>query len=240
MNIRNVLFDLDGTFADTAPDLHYALHRVMLSRGMTPLTLKQIRPTVSHGSRAMLKAAFGMEPGDPGYDELRESFLDSYLANIAKRTRLFDGMEELLDTFGGRGISWGIVTNKPAWLTDPLMEGLGLSQRACCVVSGDTTDHAKPHPEPILHACRLVGVEPRQSIYVGDAERDIEAGNRAGALTLVALFGYLSEQDTPDEWQAAGCVAHPLEILDWLSDEPTTPQTASPTTSQLNSQAHES
>jgi phosphoglycolate phosphatase len=233
VNIRNVLFDLDGTFADTAPDLHYALHRVMMSRGMTPLTLAQIRPSVSHGSRAMLKAAFGMEPGDPGYEALRESFLDSYLANIAKRTRLFDGMEELLDAFERRGVTWGIVTNKPAWLTDPLMEGLGLSRRAGCVVSGDTTDHAKPHPEPILHACRLVGVEPQQSIYVGDAERDIEAGNRAGALTLVALFGYLSDQDTPNDWRAAGCVAHPLEILEWLNVEPTVPESVHSATGQL-------
>lgn len=233
MNIQNVLFDLDGTFADTAPDLHYAIDRVMLSQGLAPLSLEQIRPAVSHGSQAMLKVAFGMQPEDPGYDELRMRFLDTYLANIAKQTRLFDGMERLLNEFDNLGVSWGIVTNKPAWLTDPLMEGLGLSRRAACIVSGDTTEHAKPHPEPILHACRLVGVEPRHSIYVGDAQRDIEAGNRAGTLTLVALFGYLSEDDSPDNWQATGSVAHPMEILDWLTTEAPPRNGEQPATSEL-------
>jgi len=214
--MQSVLFDLDGTFADTAPDLHYAIEQVMRHRGLAPLTLEQVRPAVSHGSQAMLKVAFGLEPGDRDYDSLREEFLSTYLANIAKLTRLFDGMQDLLDIFDGRGIPWGIVTNKPAWLTDPLLDQLGLSKRAACVVSGDTTAHAKPHPEPILHACRLVGADPHRSIYVGDAQRDIEAGNRAGATTLVALFGYLAEDDAPDSWQAAGAVAHPLGILDWL------------------------
>lgn len=216
MSIQNVLFDLDGTFADTAPDLHYALEQVMLSRGLTPLPLEQVRPAVSHGSQAMLKVGFGLGPGDSGYDSLREAFLSTYLANIANQTRLFDGMEHLLDAFDTRGVAWGIVTNKPAWLTDPLLDKLGLSRRAACIVSGDTTEYSKPHPEPILHACRLVGVEPRRSIYVGDAKRDIEAGNLAGATTLVALFGYLAEDDDPDTWLADGTVDHPLEILHWL------------------------
>ncbi|MEN8179981.1 MAG: HAD-IA family hydrolase [Pseudomonadota bacterium] len=216
MSIQSVLFDLDGTFADTAPDLHYALDQVMLRRGLIPLPLEKVRPAVSHGSQAMLKVGFGLGPGDPGYNALREDFLSTYLANIANRTRLFDGMENLLDEFEARKISWGIVTNKPAWLTDPLLDELGLSRRATCIVSGDTTTHSKPHPEPILHACRLAGVEPQRSIYVGDAKRDIEAGNRAGATTLVALFGYLAEDDNPESWEADGAVDHPLDILDWL------------------------
>ncbi|MDJ0806434.1 MAG: HAD-IA family hydrolase [Gammaproteobacteria bacterium] len=216
MTIQSVLFDLDGTFADTAPDLHYALDQVLLSRGRMPLPLEKVRPAVSHGSRAMLKVGFDVSPGDPDYGPLKDDFLSIYLANIANRTTLFDGMHSLLAAFETGGISWGIVTNKPAWLTDPLLEGLGLSQRAACIVSGDTTDHSKPHPEPILHACRLAGVAPQQAIYVGDARRDIEAGNRAGATTLVALFGYLAEDDDPDSWNADGAVAHPLDILDWL------------------------
>ena len=165
----------------------------------------------------MLRVSFGMEPGDEGYDNLQREFLDNYLANIARHTRLFDGMEALLAAFDTRGIRWGIVTNKPARLTEPLMQALGLAHRAACIVSGDTTAYAKPHPEPILHACRLIGSAPDRSIYVGDAQRDIEAGRRAGTLTLVALFGYLAEDDDPASWTADGAVNHPLEILQWLT-----------------------
>jgi phosphoglycolate phosphatase len=211
-----VLFDLDGTFADTAPDLHYALDQVLISQGRSPLPFEQVRPAVSHGSQAMLKVGFDMRPGDVGYDPLRKAFLEIYLANIAKQTRLFDGMETLLTKFEQHDIRWGIVTNKPAWLTDPLLEALGLSKRAACIVSGDTTAHAKPHPEPILHACRLASAEPHRSIYVGDARRDIEAGNRAGTKTLIALFGYLADDDDPEAWLADGSVEHPLDILRWL------------------------
>jgi phosphoglycolate phosphatase len=125
-------------------------------------------------------------------------------------------MERLIDTLEKRLIPWGIVTNKPSRLTDPLMVALGLNQRAACIVSGDTTPHAKPHPEPLLHACRLIGAEPTQSIYIGDAQRDIEAGRRAGLKTLIALFGYLSDDDNPQAWSADGEVNHPLEILQWL------------------------
>jgi len=214
--IRCVLFDLDGTFADTAPDLHYAMNRVLIERGRPPLSFEQLRPSVSHGSRAMLRVGFGLEPGDEGYEQIRQAFLDTYLANIARHTRLFDGMEALLAAFDDRGIPWGIVTNKPARLTEPLMRGLGLDRRAACIVSGDTTANPKPHPEPILHACRLAGAEAHRSLYVGDAQRDIEAGRRAGARTLVALFGYLDGDDRPESWCADGAVDHPLEILPWL------------------------
>jgi len=216
VSIQGVLFDLDGTFADTAPDLHYALDQVMIRRGLTPLTLEQLRPAVSHGTQAMLRVGFSVGPEDSTYQSLRDDFLETYLANIATHTRLFDGMQPLLDEFDRRGLVWGIVTNKPGWLTDPLLEGLGLNRRAACIVSGDTTAHAKPHPEPILHACRLAGVAAERSIYVGDAQRDIEAGNLAGAITLVALFGYLGEHDDPASWQADGAVEHPLNILNWL------------------------
>jgi phosphoglycolate phosphatase len=214
--INCVLFDLDGTFADTAPDLHFALNQVLISRGRAPLSFEQLRPSVSHGSRAMLQVGFGMEPGDQGYEDIRQDFLETYLANIARHTRMFEGMEPLLAAFDARGIRWGIVTNKPAWLTEPLMQGLGLDRRAACIISGDTTNNPKPHPEPILHACRLARSEPKHSLYVGDAQRDIEAGRRAGARTLIALFGYLSENDRPESWEADGAVQHPLEILQWL------------------------
>ena len=218
MSIQCVLFDLDGTFADTAPDLHYALDQVMITQGLAPLPIEQVRPTVSHGSRAMLKVGFGMDPGDPGYDSIREAFLNTYLANIARKTRLFDGMQSLLDTFDARGIAWGIVTNKPAWLTDPLIAELGLGARAACIVSGDTCENSKPHPEPILHGCRLAGSEAQHCVYIGDAQRDIEAGKRAGMRTVVALFGYLGESDKPEQWQADALLNTPKEIADWISE----------------------
>jgi phosphoglycolate phosphatase len=164
----------------------------------------------------MLKLAFDIDPDDPRYAQLKQRFLDIYVNNIAVFTRLFAGMETVIEELESRGIQWGIVTNKPAYLTNPLIRGLALHQRTSVIVSGDPTPHAKPHPEPILHACRLSGVSPAETIYVGDAARDIEAGRSAGTRTLIALFGYLSPQDKPDEWQADGAIRHPMDLLKWL------------------------
>jgi phosphoglycolate phosphatase len=211
-----VLFDLDGTFADTAPDLYAAFNRLVDDLGRPSITYEDFRASVSHGSRAMLQTGLGIAPEDPGFAELQKAFLSHYQEQIAVHTRLFEGMEALIDALEARSIGWGIVTNKPAYLTDPLMRGLGLEQRATSIVSGDTTAHSKPHPEPILHACRESGAEPADTIYIGDAARDIEAGRSAGTRTLVALFGYLAPEDRPDEWQADGSIQHPLEVLDWL------------------------
>ncbi|MET0071756.1 MAG: HAD-IA family hydrolase [Candidatus Thiodiazotropha sp.] len=216
MTIKCVLFDLDGTFADTAADLHFALNRVLVQQGREEIPFEKLRPAVSHGSRAMLKVAFDIDPDDPGYRELQQQFLHIYADNIALFTKPFAGMETLIDELEARGIHWGIVTNKPAWLTDPLMQKLGFDQRASAIVSGDTTPHAKPHPQPILHACRQAGADPWQALYVGDAIRDIEAGRNAGTKTLIALFGYLDEDDNPSDWQADGQINHPMEILEWL------------------------
>lgn len=211
-----VLFDLDGTFADTAPDMAYALNRVLESRGRAPLPFEQIRPYVSHGGKAMIQAGFGLTPEHAEFAPLRQEFLDIYRDNVANDTRLFPGMEELLGTLDQRAIPWGIVTNKPAWLTDPLMAHLGLDKRAACIVSGDTTPHAKPHPEPVLHACRRIQRSAEHCLYIGDAVRDIEAGRAAGTHTLVALFGYLADDDEPKTWGADGMIEHPLDILGWL------------------------
>jgi phosphoglycolate phosphatase len=211
-----VLFDLDGTLADTAPDLHAAINRLRETLGRPAIAFDAFRPSVSHGSRAMLECGLGITPDDPDFPRLQRTFLDFYQQRIAVDTRLFEGIEPLLEVLEARAVAWGIVTNKPAYLTDPLIRGLGLQQRASAVVSGDTTAHAKPHPEPILHACRLSGVSPADSIYVGDAARDIEAGRSAGVRTLVALFGYLSADDRPHEWQADGMINHPMDLLEWL------------------------
>jgi 2-phosphoglycolate phosphatase len=214
--IRTVLFDLDGTLADTAPDLAHALNLLRAERALGPMDYTVIRPEASHGSLALIRLGFQAGPGDPGFDELRNRFLDIYAEHLCEHTRLFPGMAELLDALGARGLTWGIVTNKPAFLTDPLVERLGLSTRAACVVSGDTVGNRKPHPEPMLHACRLAGREPLQCLYVGDAERDIEAGRRAGMPTAVALFGYIRDHEDPANWGADTAIREPLELLAWL------------------------
>ncbi len=214
--IRTVLFDLDGTLADTAPDLAFALNTVLQEQGRTPLPYENIRPVVSHGGIALIKHGFGIDETAAEFQPLRQRLLDIYRDNIARETRLFDGMDELLQQLEQRGLNWGVVTNKPGWLTEPLLEQLGILERAAAVVSGDTLPERKPHPAPMLLACEQAGSEAVQCLYVGDAERDIEAGRNAGMATLVALFGYLGENDHPESWQADGMVKSALEILDWL------------------------
>lgn len=211
-----VLFDLDGTLADTAPDLAYALNRVRAEQGLDPLPFETIRPHVSHGGVALTRLGFGLAPEHPDFAALRQRLLDIYRDNLARETRLFDGMEELLRRLEAAGMNWGVVTNKPAWLTHPLLEQLGLTARAACIVSGDTCVNRKPHPEPILHGCQLAGSTAAECLYVGDAERDIEAGRRAGLHTIVALFGYLDAQDDPASWRADALLASPAAILAWI------------------------
>lgn len=211
-----VLFDLDGTFADTAPDMGRALNRLLEMKGRSPLPLATIRPHVSHGARGLVRLGFGLEPGEPDYDRLRQGFLDLYREDLARDTRLFPGMAELLAELEERDLPWGIVTNKPGWLTEPLLRTLGWYERAACVVSGDTTPHTKPHPEPLRHACRQIDAVPARTWYLGDAERDIAAGRAAGIRTLVALFGYLGEADRPAHWGADGSIEHPGDLLGWI------------------------
>jgi len=214
--IRTVLFDLDGTLADTALDLGYALNTLLQEHGKPALPHAVIRPVASHGAAGLIELGFGVARDAPRFAPLRERFLSIYKAHLTRETRLFPGMPMLLDQLAARGINWGIVTNKPAFLTDPLVEQLGLHEDAACVVSGDTTTNRKPHPEPMLHACQLAGSKPEECLYVGDAERDIEAGNAAGMQTLVALFGYIGAQEHPETWGANGLIRAPEEILDWL------------------------
>ncbi|HEC19544.1 MAG TPA: HAD family hydrolase [Gammaproteobacteria bacterium] len=212
-----MLFDLDGTLADTAPDLAFALNQVLIENGRAPLPFEAIRPVVSHGGIALTRLGFGLEPEHPDFAPLRQRLLEIYRENIARETRLFPGMDELLAHIEENGMNWGVITNKPGWLTEPLLDALGLTSRAACIVSGDSCENRKPHPQPILHGCRLAGSEVRECVYVGDAQRDIEAGRRAGMQTLVALFGYIGEQDQPGQWQADALLDTPQAIITWLA-----------------------
>lgn len=214
--LRSVLFDLDGTLLDTAPDLAAALNEVLAEQGRPTRPFEEIRPHVSHGGTALIRFGFDLAPEHPDFDTLRKRFLEIYRANIARHTRPFQGMLEVLGILESKGLSWGVVTNKPAWLTEPLMEALALTERAACIVSGDTTPQPKPHPEPLFYACRKIGLHATECLYVGDAQRDIEAGRAAGMHTLVALFGYIGAADQPEQWQADAMISHPLEILDYL------------------------
>jgi len=216
MPITTVLFDLDGTLLDTAPDLADALNTVLIENRRVPLPFETIRPVVSHGGIALIKLGFRLAADDPGFEPLRQRLLAVYRANLACRTRPFPGIEALLDRLEQSGIRWGVVTNKPAWLTEPLLQALGLLERTACVVSGDTLPERKPHPAPMLHACQLTGSRPEDCVYIGDAQRDIEAGRNAGMHTLVALFGYFTAEDRPREWEADGLLDAPLDLLRWL------------------------
>ena len=213
--IRTVLFDLDGTLADTAPDLAHALNALLAEEGKEALAYATVRPEVSHGATALVKLGFGVATGSE-FDRLRKRFLELYTENLCTHTRLFDGIPPLLQALKHRGINWGIVTNKPAFLTDPLVAQLKPEPAPVCVVSGDTVPNRKPHPEPMLHACTAAGSRPEQCLYVGDAERDIQAGKHAGMQTLVALFGYINGHETPERWGADGLVRAPGDILDWV------------------------
>jgi len=211
-----LLLDLDGTLLDTAPDMGGALNRLRIERGLEPLAPAVYRPVVSHGAARLVALGFPDATGD-AFEQLRLRFLEIYARNLAGHTRLFPGIDDVLAELEERGLPWGIVTNKPAWLTDPLLEGLALSHRAACVVSGDTLPQRKPHPLPLLHAAALAGVRPEHCVYVGDAERDIQAGRAAGMATVVAAYGYLSADDDPRSWQPTGIVAQPADLREWMA-----------------------
>lgn len=214
--VAAVLFDLDGTLADTAPDLVAALNRVRADRGLTPLPYSALRPFASHGARGLVGAGFGVTPADALFPALRDAFLAHYEAALCVHTTLFEDIEALLAVLEARALRWGIVTNKVERYTRPLVDQLRLADRAGTVVCGDTTPHAKPHPEPLLHAARALGVEPGRCLYVGDAARDIEAGVAAGMPTIVARYGYIEPEDTPEDWPAEGIIDRPGELVAWL------------------------
>ena len=217
MTFDAVFFDLDGTLADTAPDLAAAANRLVVEHGMPPVAYEKLRPVASHGARGLIGAAFGKRPEDPEFPALRDAFLEYYEADIAVHTRLFDGMDQVLARLDAAGIRWGIVTNKIARFTVPLVNAIGLAPRASAVVSGDTTPHAKPHPAPLLHAAELSGVVPARCVYVGDDLRDIQAGQAAGMATVAAAYGYCGEGEPPETWGADYLIRHPAELIPLFS-----------------------
>ncbi len=214
--LKTVLFDLDGTLVDTAPDLSETLNRLLVRHQQPTCSLESIRPYVSHGTIGMLGFAFGITKDDPEFAQLRQEFLEIYENHLCYQSKLFDGMDEVLEFIEEQNLSWGVVTNKPDFLTQPLMQKLSLDQRCACIVSGDTLAKNKPDPAPMFYAAKLAGCEASECIYVGDAERDIEAGRRAGMHTLIARYGYIENDDDPDQWQADGNLDHPAELIDWL------------------------
>ena len=213
---RAVLFDLDGTLADTAPDLAAAVNWMRAERGLEPTPYALLRPTASAGARGMIGAAFGLAPGDAGYEELSLEWFERYQSNMAVHSTLFDGIPDLLDGLAAAGMAWGIVTNKPARFTDPLVPQIGLAH-AGCVISGDTTPHAKPHPAPLLEAARRLDLDPAHCWYVGDDLRDIEAGRAAGMVTVACNWGYCGSID-PATWGADYLLDTPHELLQMLRE----------------------
>ena len=208
---RAILFDLDGTLADTAPDLAAAMNRMRAARGLEPTPYEMLRPVASAGARGLIGASFGLKPEDAGYDELRTAFLDTYEEFIVVESRLFDGIAALLERLERDGIAWGIVTNKAARFTDKLVPLIGLGH-AACVVSGDTTAHSKPHPAPLLEAARRIGVAAEACWYVGDDLRDVQAGRATGMATVAAGWGYCGNVE-PASWNADMLIASPHDLI---------------------------
>ena len=211
-----LLFDLDGTLVDTAPDLGYALNSLLQQEGRKPLDHALIRPVASNGSAGLLKLGFGIDKNDPAYSGLQRRFLQFYADNLTRQSALFIGMQKVLDTLTTHQIRWGVVTNKPAFLTDPLMQQLQLTDKAACIVSGDTTAYSKPHPAPIQHACDLLSVSPDDCVYIGDARRDVEAAKNANMRAVIVRYGYIEHDENLENWQADCVINHPLEILQWM------------------------
>lgn len=217
--IRAVLFDLDGTLLDTAPDLVHALNEVRREQGLAALPFDLARTQVSHGSSGLIRLGFPQLSGQP-LEALRLRLLEIYSAHLAVGTRLFEGCQQVLDELAARRMAWGIVTNKPAFLTLPLLSALKLDIRAGCVVSGDTLPERKPHPAPLQLAARQLHLPASECLYVGDAERDVQSARAAGMPVLVARYGYLGPQDDPVSWAPDAHIDSPLQILQWLDGQP--------------------
>jgi len=211
---KGIFFDLDGTLADTAPDLVAAANQLLIARNLPPMQYEVLRPRASAGARGLIKGAFGIDTDHPDFIPLRDEFFSNYEKALLVNSVIFDGVDHLLDQLDSAKLPWGIVTNKSERFTKPLTELMGLRQRAVSTVSGDTTPHSKPHPEPILHAARLANIDPTKAVYVGDDIRDIVAGKAAGMKTIAAAYGYCGCEEPPEAWGADYLVYHPKELLE--------------------------
>ena len=212
-DVRAVLFDLDGTLIDSAPDLAAAADKLRTDRGLEPLPYEGYRQMAGAGARGLLGVAFGMTPDHPDFPAYREEFFVNYEACLTERTRAFDGVDELLAALVTRGLAWGVVTNKSMRFAGPLSRQMALFATAGTVVGGDSTPHPKPHPAPLLEAARQLGLEPGHCLYVGDDERDIVAGKAAGMPTVAALYGYLGARSQVHEWGADAHIDSPSDLL---------------------------
>ena len=219
-DVMAVLFDLDGTLIDSAPDLGAAADKMRVDRGLSSLPLEQYRPMAGAGARGMLGIAFGMTPEHPDYAAMREEFFVNYENCMTQRTYAFDGIPELIAQLRARGLAWGVVTNKSMRFTGPLTQSMGLFETAAAVVGGDSTPHAKPHPEPLFEAARQLKLDPARCLYVGDDERDVVAGRAAGMGTVAATYGYLGSNADTQLWGANAHIHSPLELLALLKSEP--------------------
>ena len=216
--ITGILFDLDGTLIDSAPDLGGALNAMRIRRGLAALPLAQLRPFASHGAKGLLWAGFGREDSHPDYLAMRAEFLDHYEQCATDTTQLFDGVPELLDALEQKQMVWGIITNKYQRFTTPVVQALGLDKRAHVIVCGDTTPYSKPHPEPLLYAAHQIACVPEGLVYIGDDQRDIQAARAANyALAIAAGYGYADKIKIPD-WQADMCIQSPAELTRWLTE----------------------
>jgi phosphoglycolate phosphatase len=210
-----VLFDLDGTLVDTAPDMLAVLQDMQRAHDVKPVDYEPGRAYVSNGALGLLSLGFPDTEHAVGSD-LHRDYLERYALRVCEASSLFSGLDRLLEILDAAGLPWGVVTNKPAHLTDPLLEGLALSARSACAVSGDTLPQRKPNPAPLLHACELAGLLPQDTVYVGDSSRDIEAGRNAGMATIAAAYGYVTPDDDPRRWGADLIVADTAELTQIL------------------------
>ena len=215
-SIQAVLFDLDGTLIDSAPDLAAAANHLRGLHGLEPLPYEFLRPLVGSGARGMVGAAFGVGPGDPRYEGLKDAFLQRYEGALLEQTRVFPEVAGLLNVLERLSLPWGIVTNKAGRYAVPVVHGLGLGLHCATLVCGDTTPHAKPHPAPLLAAADRLGLAPERCVYVGDDLRDILAGRAAGMATVAAAWGYLGVGDDIGLWGADAIIDSPIELLAWL------------------------